>query len=108
MTANLATKQDILATADDIKAFRFEMAEMRTQLRVEIRESAEQLRIEMRETAEQLRTEIRETAEQLRTEFRTELNFRLKLLENRMTIRLGVMMMSGLTILVALMKILHL
>lgn len=107
MNANLATKEDI-------KELRFEIHATTERLRNELHDELHEFRDEFRSELHGLRNEFREefcTKQELFSEmerFRIEIRNSLKLFENRMTIRLGVMMMSGLTLLATLIKFLHL
>jgi hypothetical protein len=90
MDYNFATKSDLSDAKSEIKS---EMVNLRTELKTEISE---------------LRTELKSEIAELRTELKTEIaeiNFKLDSLENRMTIKFGLMQAATIGILAAVIKL---
>ena len=81
--SDLATKKDI------------------EQLRVDTKKDIEQLRVDTKKDIEQLRADTKKDIEQLRADVKKD----IKLLENSLTIRLGGIMIAGITVLGSLMAL---
>jgi hypothetical protein len=112
MDYNFATKSDLSDAKSEIKS---EMVNLRTELKTEISElrtelksEVAELRTELKSEVAELRTELKSEVAELRTELKTEIaeiNFKLDSLENRMTIKFGLMQAATIGILAAVIKL---
>ena len=102
--SNLATKRDIEEVKRDIEEVKRDIEELRT----EVKRDIEELRTELKRDIEELRTEVKRDIEELRTELKRdikEVKRDIKELEQRMTIKLGGLIVVTIGILVALSNI---
>lgn len=85
-----STKQDLKDLGVDLRQ---EMKDLGTELRQEMRDLGAELRLEMRDLSVDLRKEMR------------EIGFEMRALENRLTLKLGSMMLVGFAGLAAFIKL---
>ena len=90
MDYNFATKSDLSDSKNEIKS---EMVELRTELKSEIAELRTELKTEIAELRTELKSEI------------AEIQYKLGSLENRMTIKFGLMQAATIGILAAVIKL---
>jgi hypothetical protein len=101
---NIATKKDLKESDTNTHHY---MKEMETSLRSDMKEMEAGIRHDMKE----METRLRHDTEELRCDMEkmgNELRYDIKELESRMMIKLGSLMLSGMGLLVLLMKLLKL
>jgi len=90
MSSELTTKADLAVTKSELKA---EMSELRTELKAEMSELRAELKAEMSELRAELKAEMSDLRAELKAEM-SELRADMVALENRLTLRLGAMMVA--------------
>ena len=106
MAESLATKEDLEKTET---ALRSDLEKTETALRSDLEKTETALRSDLEKTETALRSDLEKTETALRSDMGTmesALRSDLEKLEQRMTIRLGTMMVAGFAIVVALLKLL--
>ena len=93
---------DTVATKADIVTVRADLSTQGAELRIEIQEVRTEIQ-EVRAEIQEVRTEIREVRAELRTEAKA-IRAELRELEQRMTIKLGGLLVLALTLLTAINK----
>ena len=91
---------------NEIKSVRIEMKDLKTELQTEIKA----VRIEIKDLKTELQTEIKDLKTELQTEIKdlkSEFHSEMKDLEHRLTIRLGIMLASGIGIISAVISFKH-
>lgn len=113
MEYNFATKTDITGANYDIKSavtqLRAELKSLSVELHSEIAQLRTEFKTELNELRIELRAELKREISELRTELKTEisdLRYQISNIENRMTIKFGLMQAATIGILAALIKFL--
>ena len=115
MEHNFSTKSDLMDVKGELKIdimnLRSELKEDIANLRSELKEDIANLRSELKEDIANLRSELKEDIASLRSDFAklrnefAELKYQFSSLENRMTIKFGLMQATTIGILAAIIKL---
>ena len=92
------TMQNFTATKADLKEMEFALRTDMQATHAELRQEIQEFRSELKQEIQEVRSELKQEIQEVRTDIQ-DVRHEMKQLESRMTLRLGGLMVTGITLL---------